>query len=252
MEKIKIIFGKQAVNSFLNEGVTALKKNDIDGLCLVREFATKTEKQAYLMGLEDCDGWENYYILDEEEAKKTLFADEIEQLRFVSDRKKTAWGFQLPDGRIIDQTKDGKHFYLAYDRAINIEKAEIYPEGMHPKGSTTLNELKKQGGHEVHCYDEFEINPDTGNRLFETKMRQETYRQKRFLAWQKLFSKNGHNVTIEAIRHQYDAWSAGFKSGYRDEENGCHLFTPSGCNPFSLRLTTLDPKCKEWQTTYEC
>lgn len=88
MEKIKIIFGKQAVNSFLNEGVTALKKNDIDGLCLVREFATKAEKQAYLMGLEDCDGWENYYILDEEEAKKTLFADEIEQLRFVSDRRK--------------------------------------------------------------------------------------------------------------------------------------------------------------------
>ena len=40
------------------------------------------------------------------------------------------------------------------------------------------------------------------------------------------------------------------KSGYRDEKNGYHLFTPCGCNPLSLRATSLEKEL-DWQTTYE-
>lgn len=57
-------------------------------------------------------------------------------------------------------------------------------------------------------------------------------------------------VTLDAIMHNYAAWKADFKSGYRGE--GFHLFTPCGCNDLSFRATTLDPSCDDWQTTYMC
>ena len=38
----------------------------------------------------------------------------------------------------------------------------------------------------------------------------------------------------------------------RDEENGYHLFTPCGGNPFDLRATTLEECCADWQITYLC
>lgn len=59
----------------------------------------------------------------------------------------------------------------------------------------------------------------------------------------------GFNVTSDAIRHQLDSWINDYKSGYRDEENGYHLFTPCGHNPFSIRITQLHPLCS-WQVTY--
>ena len=40
------------------------------------------------------------------------------------------------------------------------------------------------------------------------------------------------------------------KSGYRDEKNGYHLFTPCGCNPLSFRVSSLEPEL-DWQITYE-
>lgn len=57
-------------------------------------------------------------------------------------------------------------------------------------------------------------------------------------------------VTLDAIMHNYAAWKADFKSGYRGED--FHLFTPCGCNDLSFRATTLDPSCDDWQTTYMC
>ncbi|MBQ8713109.1 MAG: hypothetical protein IJ551_09880 [Prevotella sp.] len=64
------------------------------------------------------------------------------------------------------------------------------------------------------------------------------------------FKANGFNVTLDAIMHNYAAWNADFKSGYRGED--FHLFTPCGCNPLSFRATTLEPSCEDWQTTYMC
>lgn len=68
----------------------------------------------------------------------------------------------------------------------------------------------------------------------------------------KQFRKGGINVTREAIEHNYNAWLGDFKSGYRDEENGYHLFSPCGCNPLSFRASTLHKKCEDWQQTYIC
>ena len=65
------------------------------------------------------------------------------------------------------------------------------------------------------------------------------------------FKSKGFNVTEEAIRHNFYSWRSSLKSGYRDEKNGYHLFTPCGGNPLSFRLTTLHKPC-DWQITYEC
>lgn len=66
------------------------------------------------------------------------------------------------------------------------------------------------------------------------------------------FKKQGFNVTEKAILHNFYAWRCDFKSGYRDEENGYHLFSPCGCNPLSFRVSSLHKACKDWQTTYIC
>ena len=66
------------------------------------------------------------------------------------------------------------------------------------------------------------------------------------------FKENGFNVTAEAIRHNFEAWRYDEKSGYRDEVNNYHLFTPCGCNPLSFTATTLHKQCDDWQTTYTC
>lgn len=65
----------------------------------------------------------------------------------------------------------------------------------------------------------------------------------------KEFMENGFNVTEEAVMHNYEAWKAGFKSGYRDEKNGYHLFTPSGCNQCDLRASSIEKEL-DWQNTY--
>lgn len=65
------------------------------------------------------------------------------------------------------------------------------------------------------------------------------------------FKKLGYNVTKEAIEHNFRAYLADAKSGYRDEVNGYHLFTPCRHNRLSFRLSTLNKNC-DWQKTYTC
>ena len=64
------------------------------------------------------------------------------------------------------------------------------------------------------------------------------------------FAKNGFNVTPEAIEHNAMAWKRDHKSGYRDEENGYHLFSPCRCNQLYFTATELTEESKSWQETY--
>ena len=61
--------------------------------------------------------------------------------------------------------------------------------------------------------------------------------------------ENGYNVTRQALEHNYNAWLADYKSGYRDEENGYFIFTPCGCNNLYFNVTKLDDHF-DWQYTY--
>lgn len=177
----------------------------------------------------------------------------MKQLRFINSRKDAQWAFQLTDGRMFEvMTKEGK-LALRYDTPINLTTGEIgeqppfKPSASHtdetPEGFTTMNNLRREGkGDTVYCYDEYDI--DLG---FPKTM---TIRRSIRLAQE--FKKHGFNVSSAAIMHNFEAWKAGGKSGYRDDERGTHLFTPCGCNAFSLRATTLEECCKEWQISYIC
>ena len=172
----------------------------------------------------------------------------MEKIKFVKTRNEAMWGYQLNDGRIIDRTN------LRYDKPFNLETGEIYegddmqrtdknglPDDA-PEGFTTLNNLNAQKlGHEVYCFDEYNINLGEQPQLNDKKI-------KEIIAE---FEEAGHKVTKKAIMHNYCAWLDDLKSGYRDENNGYHLFSPCGHNPFQLCLTTLHPLCEDWQTTYE-
>lgn len=69
-------------------------------------------------------------------------------------------------------------------------------------------------------------------------------------AIQSFFTEHGFNVTEEAIMFCFESWQYDYKSGFRDEENGYHLFCPCGCNDFSLSASKLTPECEGWQQTY--
>lgn len=176
----------------------------------------------------------------------------MERLRFINDRKDAQWAFQLTDGRMFEvMTKEGK-LVLRYDTPINLTTGEIGKEPDYkpfvekedlPEGFTTLNQLKKEAkGDTVYCYDEYDINLGVPKTM--------TIRRAIRLA--KEFKKHGFNVSSAAIMHNFEAWKAGWKSGYRDEERGTHLFTPCGGNPLCFRATTLEECCSDWQTTYLC
>lgn len=157
---------------------------------------------------------------------------ETKNYKMVESRKDCSWGFQLHDGRII-LVADEEKFRLRFDEPIMVD-GEV----------TTLNDLKANGkGKEVFPYEKYDINNIKGAKNLSDKD---------LLRIQRKFKKNGFNVTFDALFHNYHAWFMDMKSGYRDEENGYHLFTPCGCNPLSFRATTLCDNCKDWQFTYEC
>lgn len=151
--------------------------------------------------------------------------------------------FQLPNGKLVDV------YSCRYDCKVDlfnetfIPFSDVYEYEM--SNLPTFNDLVKEGVvKEVsclerdytiylpNCFDNFNINDVCDSVI-------------------KKFKENGFNVTKEAIIHNYSAWICDKKSGYRDEENGYHLFSPCGCNPLSFSATSLHEKCNYWQETYE-
>jgi len=165
----------------------------------------------------------------------------MEKINFVKTRKDAQWGVQLSDGRIIEVLNKEGVFVLRFDTPFNLETGEIYKkENEH---SVTLNSLlyDKQGKR-IFCYDQADVDFGFIRTMSDARLN----------GIIRKFKKQGFNVTKEAILHNWNAWGRDLKSGYRDDENGYHLFTPCGCNPFSLRATTLEDCCHDWQKTYVC
>lgn len=174
------------------------------------------------------------------------------KINFVSSRNETQRGIQLEDGRIISLFDDNNKFYLRYDEPLDLDKGVFGKDAGEEHKDVTLNNLKKQGkAQEVCCYDSCDYDTEK-LRPWGGLPEKEILSQKFVLEIQKFFFDKGYKVTKEAIIHQLSAWNADLKSGYRDEENGYHLFSPCGCNPLSIRLSSLHPLCEDWQITYEC
>lgn len=149
-------------------------------------------------------------------------------------------GFQLPNGKMIDL------FPYRYDGKIDLENntyLTIQDDEYKQSNLPTIIELVKQGIiKEITCIEkQYDINfPPNKHSLtandFDNVIAE--------------FKANGFNVTKEALQHNYYAWKKDYKSGYCDDTNNYHLFTPCGCNPLSFRATSLHPQCSYWQHTY--
>lgn len=177
----------------------------------------------------------------------------MKKIKFIKSRKDAQWSFLLNDGRLIE-ILGFEGFSIKYDTPFSLETDEIIgrsPEWPRfgaslpdyvPDGYTTLNNLTAQGlGDTVYCYEQYDINMGRPDSL--------SKKQVKVICDE--FNANGFNVTPEAVLHNFSCWLGDLKSGYRDEKNGYHLFSPCGCNDLSFRATTLDDRL-DWQTTYFC
>ena len=148
----------------------------------------------------------------------------------------------LPDGSMVDV------YAVKYNCKVDIENKlylSEYDEGYQECELPTFNDLYANGTmpKEGSCI-ENDHRVDLGYKRTLTDSN-----IKKIIAE---FKGKGFNITKEAILHNYDAWRYDMKSGYRDEVNNYHLFSPCGCNPLSFRATTLHEKCSDWQETYTC
>lgn len=171
----------------------------------------------------------------------------MKELKIVTDRSECQWGYEVEKGRIIVICDNDDKYPIRWDTKFNFKTGTVFDNDEEidhfDSGRTlTLNLLAANGiGREVHCYDEYDVNLGWIKDLSDKKVKE----------IRKEFAENGFHVTEEAIMHNYRCWKGDFKSGYRDNENGYHLFSPCGHNPFSLRATTL-VKGLDWQDTYAC
>ena len=170
---------------------------------------------------------------------------ETRPFRIFFDRSEVERGIRLPDGRIVPVVIDN-HLVIRFDQCLDLDKAIAYPVGVKVEGLLTLNDWVKAGATEVCCYDECDYYHENREWYPERLSDSAVHKVVRY------FKEHGYNVTEKAICFCFDAWVNGYKSGYRDEANGYHLFTPAGwINPLCFRLSTLDSRL-DWQTTYTC
>ena len=66
--KIKVLFGEDACNAY-HDGKSVRKSAEL-GELTSREFSTEAERDAWLLGVYDCLGWQDYVVVKEWETKK--------------------------------------------------------------------------------------------------------------------------------------------------------------------------------------
>ena len=67
--KVTVIFGEYAAKAYMSDGVDGIVEHQDEGQLLVREFDTEAERKAYMMGIDDSDGWLGAAILSDEDAE---------------------------------------------------------------------------------------------------------------------------------------------------------------------------------------
>lgn len=67
--KVTVIFGEYAAKAYMSDGVAGIEEHLDEGQLSVREFDTEAERKAYIMGIDDADGWLGAAILSEKDAE---------------------------------------------------------------------------------------------------------------------------------------------------------------------------------------
>lgn len=76
METVVVIQSEEFVHGFYETDnvnqfvVDCLQDKETIGCVLIKEFETIQEKNAYLQGFEDCEGWTKNYLIEDAEARK--------------------------------------------------------------------------------------------------------------------------------------------------------------------------------------
>lgn len=168
--------------------------------------------------------------------------------KIITDKEEARKAGLLTNGTHFVRTADGLRMYLPtfrYDHRVDLDALVQYAPREND-ALPTLNDLLKEGLVTVETdYREYEVFPEG----FDDRFTAPPMTGKRIRAIIDEFRENGFNVTRAAIIHNYRAWYDDRKSGFRDKENGYHLFSPCGCNPLRLSATSL---CEglSWQETY--
>jgi len=160
------------------------------------------------------------------------------ELEIITIGTRTTW-IQIRGGEAVsNEFPNGKVF--RWDSKVNPDTLEFITADEPEYASCerlTANELDEQGKM-FRCSIGYNIMPKNyHNTPQEIKAIREEFR------------KHGFDISGLAIRHNYEAWKADKKSGYRGATT--HLFTPCGCNPLRFYATYLFDYDKDWQTTYE-
>jgi hypothetical protein len=67
--KATIVFGEYAAKAYCNGGIEEMAEHMAEGQLTVREFDTEAERRAYIMGIDDSDGWLGAAVLSKEDAE---------------------------------------------------------------------------------------------------------------------------------------------------------------------------------------
>ncbi|MBQ8713105.1 MAG: hypothetical protein IJ551_09860 [Prevotella sp.] len=70
--KVTIIFGENAAKAYMSGGVEEMSEHMSEGSLAVREFDTEAERKAYIMGVDDSDGWLGAAVLSKEDAESEM------------------------------------------------------------------------------------------------------------------------------------------------------------------------------------
>ena len=140
-----------------------------------------------------------------------------------------------------------------YDGRIDLPGGRFFLPGEHAGLEyPTVNELLAQGVlEEKTIYREADVTLEEFRSCRDAEARALSLSGRHICEVIRRFAEAGFNVSREAIVHNYQAWIADFKSGYRDDKGGYYLATPCGCNPLSFRATSLEEETQAWQQTYE-
>ena len=81
MEKFKVtvIFGEYAARAYGNGGVKEMIEHMDEGQLMVREFDTEAERRAYIMGVDDSDGWLGAAVLSDKDAKSAIVKELLDE-----------------------------------------------------------------------------------------------------------------------------------------------------------------------------
>lgn len=67
--RVTVIFGEYAAKAYMNDGVEGIRDHYDEGQLTVREFDTEAERDAYIKGVDDSDGWLGAAVLSDEDAE---------------------------------------------------------------------------------------------------------------------------------------------------------------------------------------